>query len=107
MKRFHHRAIVPPMPDDLSGLQEDPPAVINDLTVMERRQISAANPRPNMTLPEPLQKESTTTTKLDQLVDLEIPDPPVLCTQADSQNDDDTSPEYEINKIIKRRYNKE
>ena len=45
--------------------------------------------------------------KLDQLVDVELPDPPVLSTQADSQNDDDTSPEYEINKIIKGRYNKE
>ena len=100
MKRFHHRAIVPPMPDDLSSLQEDHPAVIDDLTSMERRRIGAPSPRPNMILPEPLQKEGTTTPKLDQLVDVELPDPPVLSTQADSQNDDDTSPEYEINKII-------
>ena len=107
MKRFHHRAIVPPMPDDLSSLQEDHPAVIDDLTSMERRRIGAPSPRPNMILPEPLQKEGTTTPKLDQLVDVELPDPPVLSTQADSQNDDDTSPEYEINKIIKGRYNKE
>ena len=46
------------------------------------------------------------TLNLDQLVDVELPDPPVLRTEIDCQKDE-RSPEYEINRIIKGRYNKD
>ena len=56
----------------------------------------------------PIKAQSSSSADLDQSSNMELHDAPVPSTEAkNGQNADDLSPEYEINEIIKGRYNKD
>ena len=108
MKRFHHRAVIPPQPQDLTDLQASKPAEIQDLHLTDRNRILSSTQHTPTNVTRDIVQTQQRNNDLDKLVDVEVPDPPVPSTEASAepQDKDDESPEYEINKILKGRYKK-
>ena len=79
MKRFHHRSIVPPLPERLEQLQDKQPADLQDLHIGDRAKLGQQTPTVEQNIPKQVQAE------VDQLVDVEIPDPPVPRPEATEQ----------------------
>ena len=112
MKRFHHRAITPTTPENLHSLQHgDPVPQIQELHVGDQRNV-INDKTCDLKKLNRLSQEASQLEPLQVLAkdndnrdDVELPDPPVLRTEEESRLHA-TEPEYEINKIIKSRYNK-
>ena len=89
MKRFHHQAIVPPPPTDLQNLQGESVAEVDDLNVIDHKNFNDVKATTKTFIPnEPPLPSDRPTPNLDRLVDVELPDPPVLRTEVDSQKDE-------------------
>ena len=127
MKRFHHRAVLPPVPQDLEKLMPEQRNDAQDLSRVDRLRYLQTIPKTREKPPEPVKVDDSRGPDTDHLADVEMADPPVLRTEANQS--DDTQPdspqpevtqpedgqmqqpqlgpdEFEINKIIKGRYNK-
>ena len=112
MKRFHHRAITPPIPENLHSLEDgEPVPQIQEFHIGKQRNVindkTCDLKEPNRLSQEASQLEPILVLAKDNdnRDDVELPDPPVLRTEEESRLPA-TEPEYEINKIIKGRYNK-
>ena len=117
MKRFHHRAVIPPVPQELEKLQDEQRNDVLDLHRAGRQRYIDSITRTPLIPTKQAKPNETIQQSTDNLVDVEIADPPVLRTethQPDNQEPvvqpekTDIEPdEFEINKIIRGRYNKE
>ena len=98
MKRFHHRSVVPPTPENLQQITQ----VRHDVTDLhETDQVAFLEPTPLSTVAQfPLPREDQSTSQTD----LELPDPPV---PRPSVNKNVSPSEFEINKILRARYDKD
>ena len=105
MKKFHHRSILPPRPDDLQALQNAPVQDVSDLHTHDQRELLQ---RPQFTAVEPQQQHIQPITNNSGI------NTPTTATTTEKTRNINTDcikteiadPEYEINKILKARYNK-
>ena len=106
MKRFHHRAVVPPLPQDLQSLQSTESNDIQDLYPVDRSRLLDMSQSQPVTISRG-NTDAYNRQELDHLIDVEVGDSPVPSSEASAHDQQhDTSAVYEINKIIKGRYNK-
>lgn len=109
LKRFHHRSVVPPSPERIQQLgvtQAEEVHDVADLHPHDQLQVlkvhqAQSSPLQSVSNPAIVPQQSVSTLPRD----IEIHDPPVERTD-NIEPTTEQEPEYEINKILRARYNK-
>ena len=118
MKRFHHRSVVPPTPDNLHQIQQAPHEV-SDLHMHDQAALLQSPPQQTNQANQQLQSLSQTLSRTSTvpqvqtvlenhspMVDIDLPDPEV--PRPENKNIETLSEtQYEINKLLRARYNKD